>query len=106
MASEAKSVMKNSSVLAALAALLLSTPAGAQDPAPGYPGRAIRVIVPFPAGGAADALPRIVAERLAARWGQPVVVENRVWASGSIGAEVVWRAEPDGYTLLATPPAP
>jgi tripartite-type tricarboxylate transporter receptor subunit TctC len=84
---------------------LLTAPAWAQDPA-AYPVRAIRVIVPFPAGGAADALPRIVGERLAAKWGQPVIVENRVGASGSIGAEAVWRAEPDGYTLLATPPAP
>jgi tripartite-type tricarboxylate transporter receptor subunit TctC len=89
-----------------LAGLLLASPAWAQDPSAGYPNRAIRVIVPFPAGGAADALPRIVAERLAAKWGQPVVVENRAGASGSIGAEVVWRAEPDGHTLLATPPAP
>jgi tripartite-type tricarboxylate transporter receptor subunit TctC len=71
-----------------------------------YPSRAIRIVVPFPAGGAADALPRIVAERLAARWGQPVIVENRVGASGSIGAEAVARADADGYTLLATPPAP
>src|SRR5262249_37536039 len=85
---------------------LLVAPAWAQDPAAAYPSRAIRVIVPFPAGGAADALPRIVGERLAAKWGQPVVVENRVGASGSIGAEAVWRAEPHGYTLLATPPAP
>lgn len=91
---------------ASLAGLLLVAPAWAQDPAAGYPSRAIRIIVPFPAGGAADALPRIVAERLAAKWGQPVVVENRAGASGSIGAEVVWRAEPDGHTLLATPPAP
>jgi len=89
-----------------LAALLLAAPGWAQDPAPGYPNRAIRIIVPFPAGGAADALPRIVAERLAAKWGQPVIVENRAGASGSIGAEAVWRADPDGYTLLATPPAP
>jgi len=87
-------------------ATLLAAPAWAQDPAPGYPIRAIRVIVPFPAGGAADALPRIVGEKLAAKWGQPVIVENRAGASGSIGAEAVWRAEPDGYTLLATPPAP
>src|SRR5499426_709040 len=86
-------------------AALLAAPAWAQDPA-SYPNRAIRVIVPFPAGGAADALPRIVAERLSAKWGQPVIVENRVGASGSIGAEAVSRAEPDGYTLLATPPAP
>jgi tripartite-type tricarboxylate transporter receptor subunit TctC len=89
-----------------LASLLAAAPAWAQDPAASYPSRAVRIIVPFPAGGAADALPRIVGERLAARWGQPVVVENRVGASGSIGAEAVWRAEPDGYTLLATPPAP
>ena len=86
---------------------MLAAPAAfAQDPVANYPSRPIRVIVPFPAGGAADALPRIVAERLAARWGQPVIVENRVGASGSIGAEVVSRSEPDGYTLLATPPAP
>ena len=95
--------MKNLLMLA-LTGLLLSALARAQEPA--YPIRPIRVIVPFPAGGAADALPRIVGERLAAKWGQPVVVENRVGASGSIGAETVWRAEPDGYTLLATPPAP
>ena len=87
-------------------AALLAAPAWAQDPAGAYPSRAIRIIVPFPGGGAADALPRIVAERLSVRWGQPVVVENRAGASGSIGAEAVWRAEPDGYTLLATPPAP
>ena len=96
----------NSLQYAWLAGLLLAASAWAQDPAPGYPGRPIRVIVPFPAGGAADALPRIVGEKLAARWGQPVVVENRAGASGSIGAEAVARAEPDGYTLLATPPAP
>jgi tripartite-type tricarboxylate transporter receptor subunit TctC len=89
-----------------LAALLAALPAWAQNPPESYPSRPIRVIVPFPAGGAADALPRIVAEKLAARWGPPVIVENRVGASGSIGAEAVWRAEPDGHTLLATPPAP
>jgi tripartite-type tricarboxylate transporter receptor subunit TctC len=89
-----------------LAAMFAAAAVWAQDAAPGYPSRPIRVIVPFPAGGAADALPRIVAEKLTSRWGQPVIVENRVGASGSIGAEVVWRAEPDGYTLLATPPAP
>jgi tripartite-type tricarboxylate transporter receptor subunit TctC len=89
-----------------LAGLLLASPAWAQEPVAAYPSRPIRIIVPFPAGGAADALPRIVAERLAEKWGQPVIVENRVGASGSIGAEAVWRADPDGYTLLATPPAP
>ena len=100
-------MLKTTCLLCAwLPGLLAATPVWAQDPAPGYPNRAIRVIVPFPAGGAADALPRIVAERLAVQWGQPVIVENRAGASGSIGAEAVGRAEPDGYTLLATPPAP
>ncbi len=92
--------------MACLAALIAAPGAWAQSPGTNYPSRPIRIIVPFPVGGAADALPRIVAERLAARWGQPVIVENRVGASGSIGAEAVARAEPDGYTLLATPPAP
>jgi tripartite-type tricarboxylate transporter receptor subunit TctC len=92
-------------VLVWLAALAAAT-AWAQDPVTNYPNRPIRVIVPFPAGGAADALPRVLAEKLAARWGQPVIVENRAGASGGIGAEAVARADPDGYTLLATPPAP
>jgi len=71
-----------------------------------WPARAVRIIVPFPPGGAADALPRIVADRLTARWGQPFVVENRPGATGTIGAELVSRAQPDGYTLMSTPPAP
>jgi tripartite-type tricarboxylate transporter receptor subunit TctC len=89
-----------------LALLSAANMGWAQDPAAIYPSRAVRIIVPFPAGGAADALPRIVAEKLSARWGQPVIVENRAGATGSIGAEAVARAEPDGYTLLSTPPAP
>ena len=60
--------------------------------------------MPFPAGGTVDVLTRIVGERLAAKWGQPVVVENRVGAAGNIGTEAAARAEPDGYTLLASPP--
>ena len=71
-----------------------------------WPAKAVRLVVPFPAGGSADLMPRVIGEKLAARWGQPVVVENRPGAAGNIGAEVVFRAEPDGYTLLAAPPAP
>src|SRR5687767_12270322 len=71
-----------------------------------YPVRPIRVIVPFPAGGTADLMPRILGEKLAARWAQPVVADNRPGAAGNIGAEIVYRAEPDGYTLLSTPPPP
>ncbi len=60
------------------------------------------MIVPFPAGGPADALARIVGEQLAQRLGQPVVIDNRAGAGGSIGAEMAARAEPNGYTLLFT----
>ncbi len=71
-----------------------------------YPTRTIRIVVPLPPGPVADVVPRIVAEKLAAKWGQPVIVENRPGAALNIGAETVAKAEPDGYTLLATPPAP
>ena len=62
--------------------------------------------MPFPAGGTADAVPRIVGEWLARKWGQPVVIENHTGAAGNIGAELVYRAAPDGYTLLSAPPPP
>jgi tripartite-type tricarboxylate transporter receptor subunit TctC len=84
----------------------LALPAHAQAQTQAYPARAIRIIVPFPAGGTADLLPRIVAEKLSSRWGQPVIVDNRAGAAGNIGAEMVYNAEPDGYTLLSAPPPP
>jgi tripartite-type tricarboxylate transporter receptor subunit TctC len=68
-----------------------------------YPNRAIRFVVPIPPGVVADTLPRILAEKLSARWGQPVIIENRPGAALNLGAEVVAKAPPDGYTLLATP---
>src|SRR5258706_5010916 len=71
-----------------------------------WPAKTVRIIVPFPAGGSADLLPRIVGERLAERWGQPVIIDNRPGAAGNIGAEAVFKAEPDGYTLLSAPPPP
>lgn len=73
---------------------------------PAYPNRLVKIIVPFPAGGTADVLPRILADKLSAKWGQPVIVENRAGAGGNIGAETVAKADPDGYTLLASPPGP
>jgi tripartite-type tricarboxylate transporter receptor subunit TctC len=69
-----------------------------------YPSRLIKIIVPVPAGTPADTIPRIVAAKLAARWGQAVIVENRPGAGQTLGAEAVAKAAPDGYTLLAAPP--
>ena len=69
-----------------------------------WPNRLIRIVVPNPAGGTADLLPRRLAEPLASRLGQAVVIDNKPGAAGNIGAEMVSNAEPDGYTLLAAPP--
>jgi tripartite-type tricarboxylate transporter receptor subunit TctC len=90
----------------ALALCLASSGFASPAPADGYPDRTVKIIVPFPAGGTADAVPRLVAERLSRKWGQPVVIENRTGAAGNIGAEAVFRAAPDGYTLLSAPPPP
>ena len=81
--------------------LLFTAAANAQD-ASSYPNKPIRFVVPFAPGGGTDALARIVGEALHNKWGQPVVIENRGGAGGNIGAEVVYKADPDGYTLLFT----
>src|SRR4051812_45744524 len=73
---------------------------------PAWPSRAVKIIVPFPAGGTADSVPRIVAEALRPVWRQPIVIDNHPGASGNIGTALVANAEPDGYTLLASPPPP
>ena len=90
--------------LAAVVAASLpgATTASAQD----YPNRTVRIIVPFPAGGTADAMPRVVGDWLSRKWKQPVIIENRTGAAGNIGAEAAYKAEPDGYTLLSAPPPP
>jgi tripartite-type tricarboxylate transporter receptor subunit TctC len=74
--------------------------------AQGYPSRPIKVIVPYPAGGITDVLPRLVGDYLARQWGQPFVVDDRPGAAGNIGTEAAYRAEPDGYTLLVSAPSP
>ena len=76
--------------------------AAAQD----WPARTVRIVVPFPAGGSADLLPRVIGESLQKQWGQPVIVDNRPGSAGNIGATAVFQAEPDGYTLLSAPPPP
>jgi tripartite-type tricarboxylate transporter receptor subunit TctC len=79
--------------------LLAAVPALAQSAAD-YPNRVIKIVVPFTAGSATDIMARIVGEKLTASTGQPVVVENRPGAGGTLGAAVVAKSEPDGYTLL------
>lgn len=68
---------------------------------PAYPSRPIRLIVPYPAGGASDVVARMIAEKLRQAWGQPVIVDNRPGASGIIGTQAAAKAAADGYTLLA-----
>jgi tripartite-type tricarboxylate transporter receptor subunit TctC len=80
-----------------LAALLAATAARAEI----WPARPIKAVIPFGAGSAADVVPRLVFDRLAAELGQPIVVENRAGAGGTLGAAMVAKAEPDGYTMLA-----
>jgi tripartite-type tricarboxylate transporter receptor subunit TctC len=85
--------------IAALGCLLIAAvPAGAQE----YPARLIRFVVPQAPGGATDVFARAVGQRLSARWGQPVVVENRAGAAGTLGTDMVAKSPADGHTLLVT----
>ncbi|HKU70718.1 MAG TPA: tripartite tricarboxylate transporter substrate-binding protein, partial [Burkholderiales bacterium] len=72
----------------------------AQASAQGYPAKPIRIIVPFPAGGIADLFGRVIGQKFNEAWGQPAVVDNRPGAGGNIGADMVAKSPPDGYTLV------
>ncbi len=87
-----------------LSVLMMSSVAQAQDTAANYPDRPVKVIVPFPPGGATDIVGREISDRLARALGQPFVVENRSGASGNIGMEAAARSAPDGYTLVIGAP--
>ncbi len=84
----------------AVAMLAIAADAQAQNPAANYPNKQIRLIVPFAAGGPNDFLARAIGQRLTERWGQPIVIDNRPGAGGNLGAELVAKSAPDGYTLM------
>ena len=86
-------------LLALLCSFALALPAAAQD---AFPSKPVKLVAPFPAAGPLDLLARIVAQKLTEQWNNPVVVENITGATGSIGANAVARAAPDGHTLLIT----
>jgi tripartite-type tricarboxylate transporter receptor subunit TctC len=90
-------------VVALFALIALAPAAQAQS---GFPNRTVKFIVPFPAGGINDVLARIVSDKLQAKWGQPIIIEQKVGAGGNIGADVAAQAEPDGHTLFVAPPGP
>jgi tripartite-type tricarboxylate transporter receptor subunit TctC len=89
-----------------VAVSFVAMPALGQEPAVDYPNRPVKIVVSVPAGGGVDTVTRIFAGKLEQRLRQPFVIENRGGAGGNIGAQAVYTAEPDGYTLLATQPAP
>jgi len=91
--------MKATTILLVACALILPGAAMSQT----YPAKTVRMVVGFPPGGPTDVLARIVAQKLGEAWSQQVIVDNRAGASGMIGAELVARAAPDGYTLLMVP---
>lgn len=89
----------------ALAALALASIApGASAQAQSYPGKAVRMVVPFPAGGSVDTVARWVSQKLNEAWKQPVIVENRAGAGGTVGADAVAKSAADGHTMLLTTP--
>jgi len=90
-----RSILGN--IVAALLAMLAAMPAAGQD----YPTKPIRVVIGFSAGSGVDVSARIIAQKLNERWGQPVIVDNRPGAGGTIAAGIVANANPDGYTLIS-----
>ena len=94
-------------LIASTAVLLAATSAHAQQSgAADYPNKPVRVVVTVPAGGGVDTVTRLITERLRQKLGQPFVIENKGGAGGNIAAESVFQSDPDGYTLMASQPAP
>ena len=91
--------MKISSLLLAASATLLGLCVQAQTLS-AYPAKPIKIVVPFPAGGTSDVLARLIGQKMTESWGQPVVIDNKPGSSGNLGADLVAKAAPDGYTLV------
>jgi tripartite-type tricarboxylate transporter receptor subunit TctC len=90
----------------AILSIIFAASAAAQDGAANFPDRPIRVIVSVPAGGGVDTFTRLVADKMHLELGQPLAVENKAGAGGSVAADAVYHSDPDGYTLLASQPSP
>ena len=93
---------RRAAVLGALAVVAAAGNSQAQD----YPSRTVRMIVPYPAGGATDIVARVMQEWLTRKWSQPVVIDNRTGAAGNIGTETAFKSDPDGHTILINAPSP
>jgi tripartite-type tricarboxylate transporter receptor subunit TctC len=98
--------MRKSMVGAALFIALIAVPVAESRAQDAYPTRTVRFVVPFPAGSGTDVLSRLLADQLSRKWGRTVISENVPGASGNIGALDVWRAAPDGHTMMLAPPGP
>jgi tripartite-type tricarboxylate transporter receptor subunit TctC len=86
-------------VLIALASAVCCISAQAQSPAT-FPNKPIKIVVPFPAGGTSDVLARLIGQKMTEAWGQPVLIDNKPGSSGNLGADLVAKAVPDGYTVV------
>ena len=86
--------------LSVLALLLSILSFNAASQATDFPNKAVRIVVPFPPGGATDITARVVAEKLSAKWGQPVVIDNKAGAGGNVGSDLVAKSAPDGYNII------
>ncbi len=99
-------ISRRSALLSTLGLALVPAGAGAEDSAATYPDHPIRVIVSVPAGGGVDTVTRIVTAKMRDFLGQPLAVENKAGVGGSLAADTVFHADPDGYTVLASQPSP
>jgi tripartite-type tricarboxylate transporter receptor subunit TctC len=99
-------MLRYHAVIAVFGAIVAVAPAAAQDSAAKFPDHPIRLVVSVPAGGGVDTVTRIVADKMRAQLGQPIAVENKSGAGGSVAADAVYHSDPDGYTLLASQPSP